>query len=57
MTDPGNLAEYFGFTEQEVYDLCEKYGMNFEDAKIWYDGYQLSCTSDGKRRPLFYVQP
>ncbi len=41
MTDPGNLAEYFGFTEQEVYDLCEKYGMNFEDAKIWYDGYQL----------------
>ena len=29
MTDPGNLAEYFGFTEQEVYDLCEKYGMNF----------------------------
>ena len=41
MTDPGELAEYFGFTEQEVSVLCEKYEMNFEDAKTWYDGYQL----------------
>lgn len=41
MTDPGNLAEYFGFTEQEISALCEKYGMNFDDAKTWYDGYQL----------------
>ena len=24
MTDPGELAEYFGFTEQEVSVLCEK---------------------------------
>ena len=41
MTDPGDLAEYFGFTEQEVIDLCKKYGMNFDDAKTWYDGYRL----------------
>ena len=41
MTDPGELAEYFGFTEQEVAVLCEKYGMSFEDAKTWYDGYRL----------------
>ena len=41
MTDPGELAEYFGFTEQEVAGLCEKYGMSFEEAKTWYDGYQL----------------
>ena len=41
MTDPGDLAEYFGFTEQEVFELCEKYEMSFEEAKIWYDGYQL----------------
>ena len=41
MTDPGELAEYFGFTEQEVSVLCEKYEMNFEDAKTWYDGYRL----------------
>ena len=41
MTDPGNLAEYFGFTEQEVSELCKKYEMSFEEAKTWYDGYQL----------------
>ena len=41
MTDPGELAEYFGFTEQEVSVLCEKYEMNFEDVKTWYDGYRL----------------
>ena len=41
MTDPSELAEYFGFTEQEVVVLCEKYEMSFEEAKTWYDGYQL----------------
>ena len=41
MTDPGDLAEYFGFTEREVCALCEKYEMNFEEAKTWYDGYHL----------------
>ena len=41
MTDPGELAEYFGFTETEVSAICEKYGMSFEEAKTWYDGYQL----------------
>ena len=41
MTDPGDLAGYFGFTEQEVSVLCETYGMNFEEAKTWYDGYHL----------------
>ena len=41
MTDPGDLAEYFGFTEQETSELCEKYEMNFDEAKKWYDGYQL----------------
>ena len=41
MTDPGELAEYFGFTEQEVSELCKKYGMSFDEAKTWYDGYRL----------------
>ena len=41
MTEPGNLAEFFGFTEDEVADLCEKYKMSFEEAKAWYDGYDL----------------
>ena len=41
MTDPGDFAEYFGFTEQEVSKVCAKYEMSFEEAKTWYDGYQL----------------
>lgn len=41
MTDPGDLAEYFGFTEQEVSELCTEYEMSFEEAKTWYDGYRL----------------
>ena len=41
MTDPGDLAEYFGFTEQETSELCKKYEMNFNEAKNWYDGYNL----------------
>ena len=45
MTDPGNMAEYFGFTEQEVSELCKKYSMNFEEAKAWYKGYLLVTHS------------
>ena len=45
MTDPGELAEYFGFTEEEVQGLCEEYAMNFEEVKAWYDGYGLVSHS------------
>lgn len=41
MLNPGRLAEYIGFTEKEVADLCEEYGMNYEQAKEWYDGYSF----------------
>ena len=39
MLDPGPLASYVGFTEQEVQELCEKYHMDMGDVKNWYDGY------------------
>ena len=41
MTEPGDMAPYFGFTEDEVQTLCETYQMNFEEARAWYDGYGL----------------
>lgn len=41
MTDPGDLAQYFGFTEQEVKTLCIDYNMSFEETQSWYDGYHL----------------
>lgn len=43
--NPGGFAEYTGFTEEEVQKLCRKYGMSFEEAKKWYDGYDFSKDS------------
>ncbi len=55
MTDSGELAEYFGFTEKEVAVLCEKYEMNFDEAKMWYDGYQLiTHRQDGDKYYSMY---
>lgn len=45
MTDMEPISEFTGFTEQEVKELCEKYGMPFEEAKEWYDGYYLNRIS------------
>ena len=39
MTSPKKLAEYVGFTQEEVKDLCAKYHMDFHEAQRWYDGY------------------
>ena len=50
MTDPGELAEYFGFTETEVEILCKKYEMSFEEASAWYNGYQLISHEEGVRK-------
>jgi len=41
MTGPKNLAEFAGFTEMEVKELCFEYNMDFEEARRWYDGYQF----------------
>lgn len=41
MTDAGNMASFFGFTEEEVKGLCAEYEMNFEETKSWYDGYRM----------------
>lgn len=41
MLDAGRLAPYIGFTENEVKTLCEKYKINFDKVKCWYDGYIL----------------
>ena len=41
MTNPKYLASYVGFTEEEVRDLCQKYNMDFEETRRWYDGYRF----------------
>ncbi len=42
MTAPGELACYFGFTEQETRALCDAWDMDFSQVRRWYDGYRLS---------------
>lgn len=39
MTNPRIMAEYVGFTEEEVKILCERYQMDFAETARWYDGY------------------
>ena len=39
--DAGPFAEYIGFTEEEVKALSERYGVDFEEVRRWYDGYLL----------------
>ncbi len=36
-----NYSQYYGFTEKEVKTLCEKYQLDFETAKFWYNGYKV----------------
>ena len=38
------ITEYYGFTEEEVKELCKKHDMDFASAKAWYNGYLI----DGK---------
>ena len=37
--DPGDFAEFVGFTETEVLTLCKRYAVSFQQMKKWYNGY------------------
>ncbi len=41
MINPGLLARYVGFTEEEVRNLCQQYQMDMSEIKCWYDGYSF----------------
>ena len=55
MTEPGDMAAYFGFTENKVKTLCMQYGMDFEEAKAWYDGISESVHIPNKEVSQEYV--
>ena len=38
--DAGELAEFVGFTAEEVEALCSERGLDFEEFRKWYDGYR-----------------
>ena len=39
--ESGDLSPFVGFTDDEVRNLCSKYGMSYVECKAWYDGYRL----------------
>ena len=42
MLEPKRLSPYFGFTEDEVTELCRKQNkLSLEELKEWYDGYVM----------------
>ena len=53
MMAPRQLAEYTGFTEIEVQDLCAEYNMDYNDVSDWYDGYIVSETIPKDKRKQY----
>ncbi len=45
MLNPRNFAGYIGFTEEEVYHLCQKHNIDFQMMKKWYNGYHFGKIS------------
>ena len=43
MVSPGDMAPFFGFTKEEVRQLADKHGMDFDELEKWYDGYQIGA--------------
>ncbi len=55
MSNQFDLAEYTGFTEDEVADLCLKYDIPLAEVKKWYDGYNVSGISTYNPRSVVSV--
>ena len=41
MLDSYPITQYYGFTEDEVKVLCERFDMDFETVRAWYNGYLI----------------
>ena len=41
MVQPRNLARFYGFTKDEVRNLCMRHNMDFDEMVKWYDGYNI----------------
>lgn len=57
MTNPREMAEFFGFTEEEVQELCKEYGRSFEETQTWYDGYELTTMSGNELKTYAMYSP
>lgn len=46
VVQPGPMAECFGFTSEEVRQLCAKHNMDYDILAEWYDGYKIGGSSE-----------
>ena len=53
----GKLSEFMGFTTEEVFNLCHKYNIDFEECKRWYDGYGFVWYENGEKRECEVYNP
>ena len=51
MVDPGAYVPFVGFSEAEVGALCAEHGLDAEDVRRWYDGYDLPAFGQGPGEP------
>jgi len=48
MTQQRELAQYTGFTKEEVEELCMRYNRNPEEMAQWYNGYRAQKPNGGE---------
>ncbi len=46
MINPGPLARYVGFTQEDVRKVCDRFGADEQLMKDWYDGYNLPSAEE-----------
>lgn len=49
------ITKYFGFTEEEVKVLCEKFDMDFPTIKEWYNGYLIDGIHMYNPNSVYYA--
>lgn len=52
MVEPKNLGEYYGFTEEEAREPCQKQGVDYAQMERWYDGYRVGGLSIYNPKPV-----
>jgi hypothetical protein len=48
MTNAGEFAPFYGFTEDETRNLCETYTMSFAEVSAYYNGYKFKYITRRK---------
>ena len=43
MIDAAELSGYIGFTAEEVLHICKENDIDYEECRLWYDGYRQGC--------------